>query len=211
MAELSLARVDIEAVLFRLTRYAQSLFGAWRVGGLEPVDIACAGGEGPDDLAMNLITRFLDPNDASVRWAPERGSPTTDGVYALLQAALWHDFLDLKKSKRYTTSVYEDQEENADEDRKGFTLDQLRAYLETPEGILLKKERLEAIIAEFADDPKAQEILRLQLDPAGYNAFTNEELAELLEITVADVENRKKRVRNRLLRILRRQGETAHA
>jgi len=67
LAELSVAQVDIEAVLFRLTRYAQGLFGAWRARGLEPFDVAVAGGEGPDDLAMNLVMRFLDPGDATVR------------------------------------------------------------------------------------------------------------------------------------------------
>ena len=78
-------------------------------------------------------------------------------------------------------------------------------YLETPEGTLLKKERVRTIIEAFSDDPKAGEIVRLQLDPEGYNAFTNQELASLLETTVDDIENRKKRVKNRLLQILRRQ------
>ena len=45
MAEISLGDVDIEAVLLRLTRHAQGLFGAVRSLGVEPVDIAYAGGE----------------------------------------------------------------------------------------------------------------------------------------------------------------------
>jgi DNA-directed RNA polymerase specialized sigma24 family protein len=69
----------------------------------------------------------------------------------------------------------------------------------------LKKERVRLIIEEFADDAKAQQLVRLQLDPQGYNAFTNQELAELLETSVDDIENRKKRVKNRLLQILQRQ------
>jgi hypothetical protein len=211
VAELSLAQVDIETVLLRLTRYAQALFGAWRVTGLEHVDVAFAGGEGPEDLAMNLIVRFLDPNDETVRWSRELGPPTTDGLYALLKKALWHDFLDLKKSKRYQTSVYADEEGTTDQPDGVLNFDQMLAHFETPEGALLKKQRVDAITGEFKDDAKAQEIVRLQLDPDGYAAFTNQELAELLDITVADVENRKKRVKNRLLRILRRSGESASA
>jgi hypothetical protein len=52
-------------------------------------------------------------------------------------------------------------------------------------------------------------MLKLQLDDDGYNAFTNRELAELLDTTVADIENRKKRVKTRLLSIQRRQSEGA--
>jgi DNA-directed RNA polymerase specialized sigma24 family protein len=179
--------------------------------GLEPVDVVLAGGESPEDLATNVVMRFLDPNDRTVRWAPERGTPTTDGVHALLRQALRNDFLDIKKSKRYKTTVYVNNGESVDEAGKGLTLDQLAVHLETPEGKLLKKQRVEAIITEFADDPKALDILQLQLDPEGYNAFSNQELAELLDITVSEVENRKKRISNRLLRILRNQGETSHA
>jgi DNA-directed RNA polymerase specialized sigma24 family protein len=205
MAEISLGDVDIEAVLLRLTRHAQGLFGSVRSLGVESVDIAYAGGEGPEDLAMNLLLRFLDPKDDKVRWNEGLGRPSTDGLYAFLRRALDRDFLDLKKSKRYRTTVYLERE-----DRDGvqeLTLEQLAVYLETPEGTLLKQERKKAIIEEFSDDPEAQEMLKLQLDDDGYNAFSNQELAQLLDTTVADIENRKKRVKNRLLRIQRRQSE----
>ena len=52
-------------------------------------------------------------------------------------------------------------------------------------------------------------MLKLQLDEDGYNAFSNQELAQILDTTVADIENRKKRVKTRLLRIQRRQSEGA--
>lgn len=207
MAEISLGDVDVEAVLLRLTRHAQGLFGAVRSLGVEPVDVAVAGGDGPEDLTMNLLVRLLDPQDSSVRWHEGRGRPTTDGVFALLRAALDRDFFDLKKSKRYRTTVYLDKE-MGDGDRE-LTLEQLAVYLETPEGALLKQERKKAIIEKFSDDPKAQEIVKLQMDDDGYNAFTNQELAELLDTTVADIENRKKRVTTRLLRIQRHQSEGA--
>jgi DNA-directed RNA polymerase specialized sigma24 family protein len=207
MAEISLGDVDVEAVLLRLTRHAQGLFGAVRSLGVEPVDIACAGGEGPEDLAMNLLLRFLDPRDDKVRWNEGLGRPTTDGLYAFLRKALDRDFLDLKKSKRYRTTVYLETEDG--DGGRELTLEQLAVYLETPEGTLLKQERRKAIIEEFSDDPEAQEMLKLQLDEDGYNAFSNQELAQILDTTVADIENRKKRVKTRLLRIQRRQSEGA--
>jgi DNA-directed RNA polymerase specialized sigma24 family protein len=206
MTEISLGDVDLEAVLFRLTRRAQALFGAFRSLGVEPLDVAYAGGEGPEDLSMNLLVRFLDPQDHSVRWRLDAQHPTTDGVYALLSKALDNDFLDLKKSKRYSTTVYLDAGGGA-EGAKELTLEQLAVYLETPEGALLKQERKRLLIEAFSDDPEAQEMLKLQIDPEGYNAFTNQELAQLLDTTVAEIENRKKRVRSRLLSIRRSQSE----
>ena len=207
MAEISLGDIDVEAVLYRLTRHAQGLFGATRCLGVDHVDFACAGGEGPGDLAMNLVLKFLDPHDQTVRWHENRGRPTTDGVYALLRAALERDFIDLKRSARYRTTVYLDRE--GSDSSQELTLEQLAVYLETPEGALLKKERKEAIIQEFSNDPDAREILKLQLDDEGYNAFTNQELADLLDTTVDNIENRKKRVKSRLLRIQRCQMEGA--
>jgi len=212
MAEISLGDVDVEAVLLRLTRYAQGLFGAFRSSGVEPVDVALAGGDGPEDLAMSLLLRFLDPQDDRVRWSESLGRPTTAGLCALLQKALYRDFLDLKKSKRYRTTVYLEQRKG-DDDGPELTLEQLAVYCETPEGALLRQERKKEIVEEFSDDPEAQEILKLQLDDGGYSAFTNQELAQLLDATVSEIENRKKRVKTRLLRIQRRQpqGAQTHA
>jgi len=202
MGDTSFADVDLEEVLLRLTRHAQALFGASRALGFDPVDISYPGGEGPEDLAMNLVVRFIDPADHGVGWKDSQTRPNTARVCALLKKALERDFLDLKKSKRYKTTIH--VEDQSAENPGELSLDQLAVYLETPEGVLLKKERVRELIEAFSDDPKAKEIVRLQLDPEGYNAFTNQELAELLETSVDDIENRKKRVRNRLLKILRR-------
>ena len=205
---MTLSNVDLQLVLFRLTRYAQALLAAPRTLGLEPVDVACPGGEGPEDLATNLLLRFVDPQDTTVKWKDVYGQPTTKGVVALLCRALWRDYQDLKKSKRYTTTIYVGDAESVDGDgQNAFTLNQLAVYLETPEGQYLKEQRVERLIEEFSQDPTAQEILKLQLSADGYNAFTNQELAELLNTTVSEIENRKKRVKNRLLSILRRQTE----
>ncbi len=203
MGDTSFADVDFELVLLRLTRHSQALFAGFRVLGIEGLRVAYPGGEGPEDLAMELVVQFLDPADHRVAWKDGQTRPSTERVYALLKKALDRDFFDLKKSKRYTTTVYAD-DRSADSGRE-LTLEDLAVYLETPEGLLLKKERVRLVIEAFADDPKAMEIVRLQLDPEGYNAFTNQDLAELLDTSVDDIENRKKRVRNRLLQILRRQ------
>jgi DNA-directed RNA polymerase specialized sigma24 family protein len=45
------------------------------------------------------------------------------------------------------------------------------------------------------------EILRLQLEPAGYNAFSSLELAKRLSTTVVEIENRRRRVIRRLRKL----------
>ena len=47
----------------------------------------------------------------------------------------------------------------------------------------------------FDGEPELKEIVGLQLDPDGYNAFSNQELAQLTGTTVKDIENRKKRIK----------------
>jgi DNA-directed RNA polymerase specialized sigma24 family protein len=200
MGDFSLADVDVEEVLYRLTRYAQHLTGAFRFTGADPADLAFPGGESPEDLAMTTLERFFDPADTTLTWDERRGRPTTAGVIHLLKKALEHDFLDLLKSKRYRTTEYRSTHE--DDQQEELTLDQLAVFLETPEGLLLKQQRIEWIINQFADDPEAQELVCLQLHPDGYAGFSNQELAELLATTVREIENRKKRIKNRLLKLV---------
>jgi DNA-directed RNA polymerase specialized sigma24 family protein len=202
MAETSLIAVDLEEVLNRLALHAQNLAGVCMCLGLD--EIALPGGEGAGDLASATLLRFLDPEDTSVKWSEARGQPTTSSLLAYLRKVLEHDFLDLKKKKSYQTTVYVDvvdRDDKQGEEKAGITLDQLAAELETPEGKTLRLERVNWILKQFDGEPELKEIVELQLDPQGYNAFTNQELAELLSTTVRDIEARKKRIKSRLRRL----------
>ena len=203
MADTSLIAVDIEEVLDRLTLYAQNLTGAFVCLGLD--EIALPGGESAGDLALATLLKFLDPSDTSVTWSESRGQPTTSSVYVYLRKVLEHDFLDLMKKKSYQTTVYVDgyeRESAEDEEKPAITLEQLAVDFGTPEGQMRKLERIHKIVKEFEDEPELKEIIELQMDPEGYNAFTNQELAKLLDTTVRDIEARKKRIKLRLKRIL---------
>lgn len=202
MAETSLIDVDIEEVLNQLTLYAQNLIGGAFCLGFD--EIALPGGEGAGDLASATFLKFLDPLDVSVKWSEAREQPTTSSLLAYLRKVLKHDFLDLKKKKSYRTTVYADvadPEDEQDEGKPGITLDQLAMEFETPEGKTLKRDRVEWILKEFDAEPELKEIVKLQLDPEGYNAFTNQELSKLLDTTVRDIETRKKRIKSRLRRL----------
>ena len=54
------------------------------------------------------------------------------------------------------------------------------------------------LLEQFRQEPELEAILRLQLEMDGYNAFTNLELARMLTVPVAEIENRKRRLKTRL-------------
>jgi len=198
MTESSFAAVDFEEVLNRLVLYAQSLSAAVVCVGLQ--ERILPGGESAEDLAMATLLKFLDPLNASVTWSEQKAEPTTATVVGYLRKVLQRDFFDLKKSKRYRTTVYVDAYSD-DEDEVGSTLDQLAKTFETPEGEAQRRQQVESILKQFDSEPELKDIVRLQLDHKGYNAFSNQELAKLLNTTVADIENRKKRIKVRLRKL----------
>jgi DNA-directed RNA polymerase specialized sigma24 family protein len=212
MAETSLIAVDIEEVLNKLALHAQNLVGGAVCVGLN--EVVLPGGEGAADLATATLLKFLDSQDSSVKWSEAKGQPTTSSLLAYLRKVLERDFLDLIKTKRYRTTVYVDAVAGEDEEgegKPGITLDQLAVEFETPERKTLKAERVKWILKEFDAEPELKEIVKLQLDPEGYNAFTNQELSKLLDTTVGDIEARKKRIKLRLRKLAgSRSAEAKH-
>jgi DNA-directed RNA polymerase specialized sigma24 family protein len=186
-------------VLYRLALHAQSLFTAAACLGRSQVVLP--GGDSAADLASATLLKLLDPIDTSVTWSPAKGPPTTAGVLAYLREVPRRDFLDLVRSKRATTSVYPDDERADGQGRLGSTIDQGVASYGNPEDEHLQSERLAWLVEQFKDDPELVEILRLQLEPAGYNAFSSQELAKRLSTTVVEIENRRRRVRRRLRKL----------
>jgi uncharacterized protein YeaO (DUF488 family) len=195
MTDHSFATVDFGEVLNRLVMYAQNLNTALVCVGVR--ERVMPGGESAEDLAMSVLVKFVDPSDSSVAWSDQKGEPTTRKVLAYLQKVLQRDFWDLKKSKRYKTTNYVDSYEDGD-DNNGDTLDQLAVFRETPEGEFQKRERIDWILKQFNAEPELREIVKLQLDPGGFTAFSNQQLAQLLDTTVKDIENRKKRIKLKL-------------
>ena len=192
--------VDFAAVLYGLVSYAQSLSSALVCIGLQ--ERVVPGSESAEDLAMSTLLKFLDPADSSVKWSTERGQPTTKKVLAYLRKVLWRDFLDLKKGSRYQKTVYlETHPSEEEEEGAGLTLDQLAATSDGPEQQAINKEQRERVLKYFEKEPQLREILGLQLDGEGYNAFSNQELAQLTNSTVAEIENRKKQIKLRLSKL----------
>jgi hypothetical protein len=163
--------------------------------------VVLPGGDSAADLANTTLLKLVDPLDTSVTWSSTERPPTTAGVLAYLGEVLRHDFLDFVQSKRATTSVYPHDERADDQDLSESTIDQRVASYENPEDEHFQSERLVWLVEQFRDDPELLEILRLQLEPAGYNAFSSQELAKRLNTTVVEIENRRRRVIRRLWKL----------
>ena len=191
--------VDLEAVLYGLVLYAQSLSSALVCIGLQ--EKVVPGGESAEDLARSTLLKFLDPANSSVTWSKEKSQPTTRKVLAYLRKVLWRDFLDLKKGSRYQKAVYLETHPSEEEEGTGLTLDQLAATSDSPEQQAISKEQRERVLKYFETEPQLREILALQLDGEGYNAFSNQDLAQLTDSTVAEIENRKKQIKLRLSKL----------
>jgi DNA-directed RNA polymerase specialized sigma24 family protein len=190
-------------VLYRLALHAQSLFTAAACLGRRD-ELVLPGGDSAADLVSATLLKLLDPLNTSVTWSSTNGPPTTSGVLAYLREVLRRDFLDLVRSKRAKTSVYPDDERTGGEDLSESSLDQRTSSFGNPEDEHLRRERLVWLVAQFKDYPELLEIVRLQMEPDGYNAFSSQELAERLSTTVVEIENRRRRVIRRFEEVSRR-------
>jgi DNA-directed RNA polymerase specialized sigma24 family protein len=199
VADFTFGDIDVVELLERLTRHAYTLYGCFPCPDFSPVMRGY--GDSPEDLAKETITRFLDPEDATVKWPSKRGKPTKAALLGYLKETLTNDFLDRKRSKRYKTQVELPPVETDDEN--GITLDDLAVYWETPEAIAIRNQRYEQLLAYLSDEPDLHDLLTIQLSPDGYQAYTNQDRARLLDTTVDEIENRKKRLERRLLKFQR--------
>jgi hypothetical protein len=216
MADLDLSQVDIDKVLKRLTLHARRLFLA--LAGLTSESALGGVGTGPEDLAMEAVLKFLNPLDYTVKWKEKHGVPTTDGVVRFLRSVLHTDFIDLLRSKAHETTVILDVLPDGQAGEEGthrtLSLDDFAAALEGPDGKAIREQQRARLLARFADEPDLKELLQVQLDPDGYCAYTNQDLAvllappgkaltpEALREMVSEIENRKRRLDRRLRKIL---------
>lgn len=198
MTELSLAQVDFEEVLYRLALHARHLITAAKCLGVE--ELVLPGGDSPEDLASSTLLKLLDPGNSSVVWSESKGAPTTEGLVVFLRVVLERDFLDLVRSRRYRDTIYPDRNEPSTEPHKSEInwFENLATTSTNPEHDAVNHKATAWLLKQFREDPELEAILRLQLEMDGYNAFSNLELARMLEVPVAEIENRKRRLKSRL-------------
>ena len=206
MKDISLENIDPVDLVAKLTLYAYALFGCFPNPEFEPV--MQFHGTSPEDLAVETFTRFLDPACPSVSWKSDYGSITPEALFGFLKRVLLNDFIDMKRKAMYKKSVYMPLQGEVDgQGNREMGLDDFVAAIDSPEITAIKQERQEQLLASFENEPDLKEMLTVQLDPDGFQAYTNQEMAALVGSTVPEIENRKKRLMNRLLKLQVRASE----
>ena len=168
-----LVGIDWANLSRRLTVYAIFLYRTDRV--------MAGTGKSPADLVGDVIVQLLE------------GSISYDGkrpLLPLLKKALYHDFLDLRKSAARRTTVILEAEENEDGDIVGG-LDSLPAEEEPQHDLLFHQIVYETIGAD-------KELFDYAFAILGCEATRPADIASLIGITTDDVENLRKRLRRAL-------------
>ena len=162
--DFSFGGVDPEELLQRLTLYAYILFGCFPDPSFEPM--LHVHGCSPEDLSINTMTKFLDPDDHSVKWSLSFGAITMESLLAYLKPVLLHDFIDMKRKVSYKRTTYANTvPDSANDDDSEMTLDSFIGYLESPESKAVRAQQREWLLAVFEPGPDLQELLTIQLDP----------------------------------------------
>lgn len=206
MSEFSLAGIDPLEVVERLTLEAYRLFGVFPDDESEPT--LRVYGDSPKDLAMATFLKLLDPDEPTVTWKEDWERPNQDSLFRFLRKVMQNDFIDMKRRKLYVHSIYPEGE-SVDGERT-MTFDDYAASVESPEGQAIRAQQRDQLLDTFRDEPDLRDVLAAQLDPEGYCAHTNQQLADLLSTTVSEIENRKKRIARRLQQQARLVREDHH-
>ena len=165
-----LAGTDWSDVFRRLIVYAVFLYRADR--------LMQGTGKSPADLAGDVIVQLIQ---GKIRYDGRRP------LLPLLKKALYHDFLDLKKSAgRRTTVIMEATERENGKIAGG--LDSLPAEEESQPDVLFQQAVYEAI----GDDQEVEDYACAVLE---CKATTPADIASLIGVTTDEVENRRKRLR----------------
>jgi DNA-directed RNA polymerase specialized sigma24 family protein len=184
VAELHFRGVDWRAVTDGLLAYTKKLF---RTAGLLDQMIT---GKTANDFVAEAIVRLVDPRDTTIEWDAKRGKPTTDSVMALLREVIRRDFIDAKKVPRYTKTRAIDDEKKAHD---------VTAAGKSPEETAVERvdrNRIrDQLLAFIGDrDPDVVAYLSMQLSDDGVVGYPPRKAAQLLNTTVQEINNRKKRV-----------------
>lgn len=169
---------DWPDIIRRLTFVSMGLFKA--IGLLGPDAVMKGLGISPEDLAYGTVAKVLADE---VRYRKDKGP-----LLPFLILALKRDFLDLLRQKSWlTTDIVDGDERRQRQEDRAVGVDSLAADDPvTPDFILRKR-----IMEQVKDD---QQLVDYAVAALEMNVSKPADFADLLSTTVADVQNRKKRL-----------------
>jgi DNA-directed RNA polymerase specialized sigma24 family protein len=189
---------DLQKVHKALMLYAHHLVGVARFADFDQLVTAGECGETAEDLASETLLRFLDPGVKTVKWKATE-EVTVSGLIGFLKRVLKNDFLDMKKREKFRQQLEPSGEAN-DEVDDSPGMERFATSTEPADLVAIRHQQRATVIRYFEQWPELLDILKVQIQPDGSPDFTNIELAQLLETSVSDIENRKKRISRAFVR-----------
>ena len=178
---------DFGELAVRLASYGLRTFAEFGLGGQ---DATVAGiGLSIEDFVWNVLSEYAE---GAVTYEADRGA-----LFSLLARALRNDIIDaLRKAAHSREEARAPLPGERNPESEPASLDEMP----TPGvdlNVVLDEDRYrERLLAAFADEPELAEVVKTVLD---FNLSKPREIAEALGISVGEYQNRKKRLRRRLI------------
>jgi DNA-directed RNA polymerase specialized sigma24 family protein len=164
-------------------------------------------GKSPEDYVQEVLTRLWDESDTGVNWNTARGKPTTQGVIAFLKKVLLNDFIDDRRERSQHRRTQGLTPATADDGADALDPPDSRQPSQEVLVDKVHRDRLfEQLFESASGDEPLEEYLLLQCGDDGYNGYTPARAAELLNTTVDDIQNRKRKCSRLLERFLEAQA-----
>lgn len=193
MGDLEFTQDEWRSVYEALMLHAHGLIGTSALAGYERVATSGECGETAEDLAGATFLAFINPENRSVKMKSDQNPRTVASVIAYLKKVQYHDFLDEKKRawRRVPGESLVPPAEGSDTEVAWE--DQVPIASASPEDSALLEVQRQKVLAHFEPFSDLYEIVELMFDP-DFHDYKNADLAILLNTTVSEIENRKKKI-----------------
>lgn len=179
--------IDFAELAVRLASYGLRIFAEFGLGGRN----ATVPGVGlsVEDFVWKVLSEYAE---GAVAYEADRGT-----LFSLLAKALRHDVIDALRKAAHSRE--EARSPLPREDRSGkepAALDELPIHTTDIATVIEEDSYREDLLAAFADEPELAAVVRVVLDS---DLAKPQEIAAVLGISVKEYQNRKKRLRRRLI------------
>lgn len=179
--------IDFGELAVRLASYGLRTFAEFGLGGQS----ATVPGVGlsVEDFVWNVLSEFAE---GALSYEADRGE-----LFSLLAKALRNDIIDaLRKAAHFREEARSPLPRESKSENELPALDELPTPGTNIDTVLAEDSYRKRLLAAFAEEPELAEIVRAVLE---LDLTKPREIAEVLGISVSDYQNRKKRLRRRLI------------
>lgn len=179
--------VDLSQLALRLTAFGLRTFADFGLGGR---DAAVAGvGLSVEDFVWAILAEYVE---GKLQYAVSRGD-----VFSLLATALRNDIIDALRKAAHAHEESRPAVRNESHSEADLpSLDELPASAADPSPFLDERRYRQRLAAALKDEPQLTDVVRAVID---LGLHTPREIGAALGISATEVQNRKKKIRRRLI------------